>query len=119
MTDESIGIIYCIKGHGYDDLNTEENIAEFLRQHRNTNYRFTHEELTQELRKVMVDYLETANNPLREMRRYFLLRDHIWRDWPEWHQMSIFLGQTQVRQDECYINGFRDIPRWYREDKNE
>lgn len=123
MTDETLGIIYIIKGWGTGHLNTEEKIAEFLRQYRDTNYRFSHDQLLKELKKAAVDYVSTCDSAYREFNRYMLLSDSIVAPENEWHRLCVFLGQCTCRNKNTYINGFRDNPcknlPIFREDSNE
>jgi len=110
MKNDTLGIIYILKGWGRTKLNTEEEIAEFLRQYRNTDYRYTHEDLLKELKKAAVDYVSTCDNAFHEFNRYMLLSDSVVFPDSEWHRLRVFLGQCVCRNKDTYINGFRDNP---------
>ena len=120
MTDETIGLIAVIKGWGYPDLNLDERMAEYLRDYRGVTYRFTHDDLTKEMRKAVVDYFSTCDDPQREIRHFFLDRSELIPEQNnEWDQLRHFLGGIQVRENDHYINGFKDIPLWVEEKENE
>lgn len=109
MTDETIGLIAVIKGWGYPDLNTDERVAQYLRDARETKYRFTHYDVEREMKKAVVDYFSTCDNPMREIRRYFFDRSLLQIENPEWNVLRSFLEGIQVRKDGKFINGFRKI----------
>lgn len=112
MTDETIGIIACFKGWGsHPNYPYEENIGEYLRQHRGVEYHWTHDEYVNILYQTMADYLSTCDNPVKEIRRYFLDRMP-WEQEPEYRRMEKFLELTQACANGHYINGFRDHPLW-------
>lgn len=108
MTDETLGIIQIIKGWGYPNLNMDERIAQFLRDYRGTNFRFDRECITKELRNAAVDYFSTCDDPVKEIRRYFLDRAWMLKDETEYNVLLRFLGGTKVRENGEYINGFRE-----------
>lgn len=120
MTEETMGLIAVIKGWGWNHLNTDERIAEYLRQYRNTKFRFDHDTITNEMRKAVVDYLSTCDDPQREIRRYFLDRSALMPEKNnDWDQLRYFLGGIQVRENGNYINGFTDISLWHEDEENE
>ena len=94
----------------------DEQIAEYLRKRRHTNFRFSYDDITDELRRTAVDYVETCDDPRKELRRYLQDRSRI--NIPEHELLRSFLSETQVREDGEYINGFRDIPEWHEEENN-
>lgn len=108
MTDETLGMIYVIKGWGYPNLNMDERIAQYLRDCRDTKFRFDRDDITKELRNAAVDYFSTCDNPAKEVRRYFLDRTWMLKDETEYNVLLKFLSQTQVTEDNQYINGFRE-----------
>lgn len=108
MTDETLGIIQIIKGWGYPNLNMDERIAQFLRDYRGTNFRFDRECITKELRNAAVDYFSTCDDPVKEIRRYFLDRAWMLKDETEYNVLLRFLGGIKVRENGEYINGFRE-----------
>ena len=112
MTDETIGLIAVVKGWGYHDLNTDERVAQYLRDTRETHYRFTHYDIEKEMKRAVVDYLRTCDDPISEIERYFFDRSLIQIEGPEWNTLRYFIENIQVREKGQFINGFRAIPRW-------
>ena len=106
MTDRTLGLIYTIKNeNGYSDI----PINKFLMDYYNTDCPYSRSEIDQILRAVCIDYIETADDPIQEIRRYFNgnLYSHV--DTSEHDRMIYFLLFTQVKSDEKYINGFREM----------
>ena len=119
MKKETIEIIARCKRWGdFEEGNTDERIANYLRKSRDTKYRFTYSDITKELRNAALDYIETCDNPREEFRRYLFCRDFMF-DYeykPEHEILILFLSQTQVmNEDGKFINGFYDLPVWHDE----
>ena len=106
MTDRTLGLIHIIKHeNGYSDI----PINKFLMDYYDTDYPYSRSEIDKILRAVCVDYIETADNPIQEMRRYFNGEVFSYVDVSEHERMIQFLMSTQVKSDENYINGFREM----------
>ena len=109
MTDFTLGIIYCMKGWGRCDLNQDETLAEFCRQYYASSYRYPREAMFPFIQQAIVDYITNADDPIREIRRYFNTQSVVFPD-SEWHRMCLFLLEATVFEDGEYVNGFRDNP---------
>lgn len=106
MTDLTMGIIYTIKQKGgYDS-----KIQDYLRRYYDTLWSYGREEIDKILRECCADYISTADNPIEEVRRYFL-NSSIFTSFEisEHSRMINFLQQTQVSTNRAYINGFKEM----------
>lgn len=107
MEDRTVGLIYALKlNKKYD---TDTVIRMFMREWSNCESwnRGSRTDIDKILRKTVADYLATCNNPT-EIRRYFI-DDPIFIT-NEFQRMISFLVLAQVKENDMYINGFRDNP---------
>lgn len=106
MTDRSLGIIYTVKQKGTSDV----TLAAFLQKFYNTPYIYNRDEIDKILRETCVDFIQTADDPMREIRRYFLNTNlYSFVEITEHVRIINFLQQTQISKDGKYINDFRDM----------
>lgn len=105
ISDLTLGLIYTCKQVGQ----TDTDFSNFLQQYHSSSYPYSREEIDTFLRKAIVDYLATADDTQKEIRRYFL---DFWTINPidEHKRMVSFLAFIQVMYDEEYINGVRENP---------
>lgn len=106
MTDLTMGIIYTLKQKGTND----NKIQSYLRSYYNNHWDYGREEVDNILRECCADYINTADNPTAEARRYFLnsnMFPHF--EINEHNRMINFLQQTRVSHDKEYINGFKEM----------
>ena len=106
MTDRSLGIIYTIKQKGTSDI----TLAAFLQKFYDTIYIYNRDEIDKILRETCADFIQSADDPMREIRRYFLnANTYSFMEIVEHVRMINFLQQTQISKDGNYINDFRDM----------
>lgn len=106
MTDRSLGIIYTIKQKGTSDV----TLAAFLQKFYSTAYIYNRDEIDKILRETCVDFIQSADDPIRELRRYFLsVNIYSLVEITEHTRMINFLQQIQISKDGNYINDFRDM----------
>lgn len=106
MTDRTLGLIYTIKNeNGYSDI----PINKFLMDYYNTDCPYSRHEIDQILRATCIDYIETADDPIKEIRRYFSGNVYSYVEIPEHDRMIQFLMLVLVKSNEKYINGFREM----------
>ena len=107
MTDRTLGIIYSLK----NGINSADyKIAKYMAKE--CNYKasmYSRGEIDKILRTAIIDYIQTCDNPIKEIKRYFSLWDEIWNK-NEYDVAISFLSLTQVRHNGKYVNGFRDHP---------
>lgn len=106
MTDLTMGIIYTIKQRGSND----SKIQNYLRQYYDNLWNYGREEIDKILRECCADYISTADNPIKETKRYFL-NSNIFTSFEisEHHRMINFLQQARISRGGVYINGFKEM----------
>lgn len=106
MTDLTMGIIYTIKQHGHAD----STIQSYLRKYYYNFWTYGREEIDKILRECCADYISTADNPVAEVKRYFL-NSNIFNNFEisEHSRMINFLQQTRISNNREYINGFKEM----------
>ena len=106
MTDRTMGIIYTIKLKGCND----SKIQNYLRQYYDNLWSYGREDIDKILRECCTDYISTSENPMFEVQRYFLNSNYFNSfEISEHRRMINFLQQTQVRRNNTYINGFKEM----------
>lgn len=105
MEDKNLGIIYALKTGPYS---SDVNVRMFMGEWSNSDWHCRgRDSIDKLLRECVADYLITCGN-LYEIARYFN-GDYLWiKD--EYDRMISFLRQTKVRENDNYVNGFRDNP---------
>ena len=106
MTDLTMGIIYTIKQRGSND----SRIQSYLRKYYDNLWEYGREEIDKVLRECCADYISTADNPMAEIKRYFL-NSNIFNSFRigEHDRMINFLQQTRISNNREYINGFKEM----------
>ncbi len=109
MDDRTLGLIYAIK-QGTPGLSYDERICMFMREYTQSDlYWYSRESINILLSEVIVDYLESCDNPLQEIKRYFRGVSDIWNK-DEYSNMISFLETIDVKDGEEYCNGFAPNP---------
>lgn len=125
MTDRTLGIIYAIK---QGNLTARQNIVEFMSRYDGVskNY-YCDANLIPLIEETFLDYLETADDPVSDVRQYFASKGkarNFYRFYParaaqyEEKQQSFGMDTdaviaalclTDVMKDGKYVNGFREL----------
>jgi len=109
MEDRTIGLIYALKQ--CNKYNTDTVICKFMREWSDSSFwdvtTTSRTEIKRILRETVVDYLVTCGNEA-EIRRYFHESPFFVSN--EFIHMASFLYQAQVKEQDKYVNGFRDNP---------
>lgn len=112
MTELTMGIIYTIK-HQNGDPHTA--IQKFLQKHFASDYDYDRDFIDRILRQTCADYISTADDPVEEMRRYFL-NSNIFSAFEisEYKRMITFIQNIKVKKIKVeknyeYINGFKEM----------
>ncbi len=106
MNDTTLELIYALKRRNYEkDTLLDEAIA-FLAAYTCTPIGYYNEaEMGRIAQMAFVDYLKTARNPAYEVQRFF---DIFNRNSNTTATILECLRSTQVRDENGYINGFRE-----------
>ena len=106
MNKRTVGLIYALKQ--CNKYNTDTVICKFMREWSNSSFwnitTTSRSEIERILRETVADYLATCGNEA-EIRRYFLADPYY-----KFVHMVSFLYETQVKEQDRYVNGFYDNP---------
>lgn len=107
MTELTMGIIYTIK---HQDGDPHTAIQKFLQNYFEPDYNYDRDFIDDILRQTCADYISTADNPVEEIRRYFL-NSNIFAaiEISEYKRMIVFLQNIKVKKNHEYINGFKEM----------
>lgn len=107
MTERTEMIIYALK---CNEGSFDERIKNVMAKYTGAkSWSYGRDEIDKLLRSTCSDYISTCDNPEKEVRRYFLEDTFVTN---EYQRMTMFLVNTQVRENDFlsdeyyYINGF-------------
>lgn len=106
MTDLTLNIIKSIKCSGKV---WNRAVAEYMSEYSGCPVEdYTETSLNHILKEAFIDYVSTCDNPEEPVRELF---DFIENNGARslGHHIANVLGLTQVRKNDKYINGFRDL----------
>lgn len=108
MDNRTMGIIYALKQCKYS---SDVAIRMFMSEYSGTNWnKMGREAVDNLLRQTCAEFINEADNPVMEIRRYFNGYSSVFCN-TEFEMMINFLQQTRVRDaNDNYINGFTDNP---------
>ena len=105
MDNLSLGFIYALKERRETTL--MDRAIGFLSEYTGTGKEYyTSGEMKRIARMVFIEFLRTARSPAYHVHEFFA---HLDRTEDEKEAILESLRMVQVRDDEGYINGFRDM----------
>jgi len=110
MEDRTIKFIRAIKGGIEFRPTIEETAVAFMSDYSGVpESRYTNDLLFKIVKDFFLDFLKTADNPSFEMWRFFDVKYKAFETRDDTYAMLVTMQLAQVRNDDGYVNGFRDL----------
>lgn len=106
MNNKTLGIIYAIKR---SEKQWDKAVSEYMADYSGSpNKEYSEWELNRIMRVAFIDYIETCDKPYAEVRELLEIMDR-YSGYSMGHYLANVLGQTKVKEQGKYVNGFRDV----------